>query len=97
MVEKTIAVLSPTTKPNIKDIPIAPRIHDLDGKVIGFLWNSKPNGDLLLTSIKERLLERFQISGVKWHQKHSLAAPADTNDITELALASDMVINAIGD
>ena len=97
MVTKTIAVLNPTATANIKDSSTAPHVHDLNGKAIGFLWNSKPNGDLLLNSIKDRLLERFQISEVKWHQKHSVAAPADTNIIAELGVASDVVINAIGD
>jgi hypothetical protein len=97
MGKRTIAVLNPTARPKAKDISSASRIRDLNGKVIGFLWNNKPNGDLLLGSIEKLLLERFQLSGVKWYQKQVLANSADAGIIEELALTSDLVVSAISD
>ena len=94
---RTILVLNPTARPKVKETSPASRIRDLNGRVIGFLWNNKPNGDLLLTSVKELLSGRFHLSGTKWYQKQVLAAPADAKIIEELVLSSDLVISAISD
>ena len=97
MVAKTIAVLDPTAKPRVKETSISPRINDLNGKMIGFLWNSKPNGDILLLRLEERLSQRFQLAGTHWHQKTGAPVAADAATIEELTRTSDLVINAIGD
>ncbi len=93
---KTITVLDPTGKPRFKEIPIATRVHDLNDKVVGFLWNDKPNGDILLLRIKEQLSQKFRLAGTNWHRGRR--APGDyTTSIEELTRTSDLVINAIGD
>ena len=96
MTTKIITVLVPTAKARVKEISIAPRVHDLNDKVIGFLWNGKPNGDILLLRIKEQLSQRFRFAGTDWHQGNTDKAD-DTSTIEELARTSDLVINAIGD
>ena len=97
MPEKLIAVLDPTVKPRAKEVPIIPHFHDWNDKVIGFLWNSKPNGDLLLRRIQEQFSQRFRLAGTNWYEKPTAAVPAEATIIEELARTSDMVINAIGD
>ncbi len=94
---KTIAVLVPTARPRVKEVSIAPPVHDLNDKVLGFLWNSKPNGDILLRRIEELLSRRFHLAGTRWHQKPSVALAADAAAIEELTSTADVVINAIGD
>ncbi len=94
---KTIIVLDHKAKQKINDIPIAPRIRDLNGKVIGFFWNTKPNADILLLRIKEQLSQRFLPAGTNWYQKQAAAIPAEDTTINELVNTSDLVINAIGD
>ncbi len=96
MVTRSIAVLVPTAEHRIKEISLVPRVHDLNGKVIGFLWNGKPNGDLLLLRIKEQLSQRFRFAGTNWHEGR-LGAVADVAIMEELARTSDLVISAIGD
>ena len=97
MVTKTIAMLDPTAKANVKEIAMSPQVSDLNGKVIGFLWNEKPNGDLLLLRIKEQLSQRFQLAGTSWQQKAAAGLPAEAATIEELTRTSDLVITAIGD
>jgi len=97
MVTKTIAVLDPTAKPSVKEISIVPRVHDLNDKIVSFLWNRKPNGDILLLSIKEQISQRFRLAGTSWHQKFSVSSPAEATTIEELTHTSDLVINAICD
>jgi len=97
MVTKTITVLDPTSTHGGKEISTAPRVNDLNNKVVGFLWNTKPNGDLLLLRIIERLSQRFRLAGTNWHQKPGASVPADAAIIEELAQTSDLVITATGD
>ena len=97
MVTRNIAVLDPTAKPKIKEVSTASRVHDLNDKVLGFLWNSKPNGDLLLLRVKEQLSRRFRFAETIWHEKSSAAISAGATTIEELVNTSDLVINAIGD
>ena len=94
---KTIAVLVPTSRPGVKGIPLAPRVNDLNGKVLGFLWNRKPNADILLLRIKDKLSQRFHLAGTIWHEKSGAVVPADVTTLDELVRTSDLVINAMGD
>lgn len=53
---KTVTILIPVAELDVKEIPMNSRTNDLNGKIVGFLWNGKPNGDFLLNRIKELLL-----------------------------------------
>ncbi|MFC2005399.1 hypothetical protein ACFLVG_00335 [Chloroflexota bacterium] len=94
MATKTIDVLVPTAKSRTEEISIPPRIHDLNDKVVGFLWNSKANADILLLRIKEQLSQRFRLAGTDWQQKPGVGGPAPAAIIEELIRTSDLVINA---
>jgi len=48
MVTKTITLLDPTSKMRSKELKMAARPSNLEGKIVGFLWNDKPGGDILL-------------------------------------------------
>lgn len=96
MVPIMMAVLDPTARAQARDIPIASRLDNLKGKVLGILWNTKPNGDILLRRIQERLSERFHLSDTIWRQKSRAAIPG-TDIIKEFADTVDAVINGPGD
>jgi hypothetical protein len=97
METKTVAVLDPTARPKPPRISIARRVPDLNGKVVGFLWNEKPNGNILLDRIKERLSQQFNLSGTIWHSKETASRPASSAILEDLTGHADLVINAIGD
>jgi hypothetical protein len=96
MVSEMMAVLDPTAGAKAKDIPIAPRLEDLNGKVIGLLWNTKPNGDILLRRIAERLCKKYHLSNTIWRQKPGAAMSAGPI-IQEFSETVDAVVNALGD
>ncbi|MBM2824513.1 MAG: hypothetical protein HW402_177 [Dehalococcoidales bacterium] len=96
MITNKITVLVPTAKPGGKEIPIAPRVQDLNDKIVGLLWNGKPNGDILLFSIKEQLSRRFHLAGTDW-QEGRRGGIDDTPIFEELASHADVVINATAD
>ena len=75
----------------------APRPQTLDGKVVGFLDNSKWNANKLLRGIEGRLRQRFRIQETIWHKKDSFSSPAPAETIAELAARCHVIITAIGD
>ena len=95
---KTIEILIPTAEPRAENVAVNPHVHDLSGKVIGFLWDEKPNGDFLLKRIREQLSQRYKLAGTFWRQVGGLHTEAEKAvEIKELADAADTVIVAVGD
>ena len=94
---KKIELLVPTANPGSRDDSTFERLDTLEGKVLGFLWNSKANGDIVLKRIKEILLQRYNLSGTIWQQKPQASNPAEANVMESLISGCDLVINAQGD
>ncbi|MBI2910060.1 MAG: hypothetical protein HYX92_20660 [Chloroflexi bacterium] len=101
MTRDYIEVMDPTSPPRVAEAKAASRLDDLDGRVIGFLWNRKPNGDLLLARIEERLIQRFNLKDIVRRAKLASAGggswPAPAELLDELAARCDLVVNAVGD
>jgi hypothetical protein len=95
--ERTIKVLDPTAKAKIKETKISAATHDLNGKVIGFMWNHKPNGDILLNEIKDQLSRRFALKGTVWKHWEGGGSGPEASILEEMASAADMVVVAMGD
>jgi len=85
-----------STRPLGTELPSAPRIDTLRGKLVGILWNEKPNGDILLGRIEKRLHERFGIAGSLWKQKHPAERTSEAM-LKEFAEKCDFILNGIGD
>lgn len=96
-----IEVLDPTSMPRVAEKRVASYLDDLDGKVIGFLWNRKPNGDLLLRRIEERLSQRFKFKEVIRREKlpstGGASWPASAELLDGIAAKCHLVVNAVGD
>ena len=80
----------------------APRIDSFDGKRIGLLWNSKPNGDFYLNRVADLLSQKFPSSKIiKFYETHAAeTANPDKKSDTALDLIvqnADVVITAQGD
>jgi len=80
----------------------SPRIDSFDGKRIGLLWNSKPNGNHYLNRVAELLSQRFPSSKIiKFYETHA-AETANPDKKSDAALDiicrnADVVITAQGD
>lgn len=92
-------VLSPEGNPRTTGIhvPPLPRLAGLDGKIVGFLDNGKPNGDTLQYRLEELLKESYEIAGVVRRRKVSAQEGAPADYLNELAAEADFVISGIGD
>lgn len=92
-------VLSPEGKArtSARRIAALPRFPDLDGKIVGFLDNSKPNNDMLQARFEELLKRTYNIAGIVKRRKLTAQQGAPKNDLDELAAQSDFVISGLGD
>ena len=93
---ETITVLDPTGRAGSKEFSPAPRSGGLEGRILGILWNGKPNGDILLERVRETLAGRYRLKATLWRKKPAVDLPAG-GLLAELAAEADFVINGIGD
>ena len=85
-----------------KNLHFAPRIDSFNGKVIGLLWNGKPNGDFYLKRVAELLEEKYRdIKIIKFWEvdPKETAHPDKKSDaaLDRMARSADIVIAAQGD
>ena len=93
-----IEVLVPVAERVINNVAINSRIHDLDGKVVGFLWNYKPNGNFLLQRIRDRLIQKYNLVGTEWGQIEDLhASLEEAPELKKLTTTTDLVVIAVCD
>jgi hypothetical protein len=92
-------VLIPTSPGRILRTETAARIKTLDGKRVGLFWNTKPNGDLFLIRVGERLKERFKdVKIVEFLPgKEDTTSAAPNTAINEASEKCDVVILSTGD
>ena len=90
-----VEILDPTI-PAVATLSPAPRLQSLDGKTIGLLDNSKEKAGVFLTTLAERLGERFNVTAVLHRRKPTYSRTAPQAVLAELAEACDCVITAMG-
>ena len=94
---RTMVVLDPTAPPRELRHSMALRLPDLRGRSVGFLWNSKPNGDILFARLEELLRQKFEITNAMYRRKPTASIPAETLVLEELAASTDAVVVGLGD
>ncbi len=94
---KGLVVLDPTNSAEFTQASLAPRLASLDGKVVGFLDNSKLNADRFLSLLEQELSGRYQLAGVVRARKPSGSRVCPEETLSDLASRCDAVITAVGD
>ena len=92
-----LIVLDPTAAPREMVQAMAPALVGLGGQSIGFLWNNKPNGDLLFERLEKLLREKYEISEVIHRRKPTASLPATELVIDELVASVQAVIVGLAD
>ncbi len=87
--------------------PVAPCLtqpqkthHSLDtlvGKTIGFIDNSKPNFNLLVEDLSQRLIEKHGVKAVIQQRKRSASQGLSEALMNELVSQTDAIITGSGD
>ena len=72
-------------------------LDTLEGKVVGFIDNSKPNFQYLVDGIAERLLGQHAVAAVIKHRKLSASIPATEEVLADIGARCDLVITGSGD
>lgn len=91
----SVRVLKPVSAYHYEEDSIAPRLSDLDQKVLGIVDNSKANANLLLDNLVSLLRQKFTFTDILKITKPGGAVPASYTD--EFFERCDFVINAFGD
>ena len=73
------------------------RLESLQGKVVGFIDNAKPNFDHLAVEIGMLLTERHGVARVVTHRKRSASLPVAAEALESLSAECDLVITGSGD
>jgi len=72
-------------------------LSTLQGKVVGFIDNSKPNFSFLVDDLAELLVARHGVAAVIRHRKLSASIPASEETIADVKRQCDLVITGSGD
>ncbi len=72
-------------------------VGDLNGKVVGFIDNSKPNFNLLIDDIAALLTSRYGVKAIVKSGKRGASMPATTQVLDDLAAQCDLVVTGSGD
>ncbi len=95
MTGKIIEMLVPTVEARKGQGGLAPRVNDLDNKVIGFTDNRWETYIPFLKRIEELLSERYRSSRIVRKTKMTKSDRAPVNMIDELATSCQVIINGL--
>ena len=91
-------ILVEPTAPSRAQGDAAPsRLDGLQGKVVGFVDNAKPNFDHLAAAIGALLTREHGVARVLTHRKRSASLPAAVEALESLVAECDLVIAGSGD
>jgi hypothetical protein len=93
----TVVVLEPIARTALASRIAWRPLDSLQGKVVGFIDNSKPNFRLLADDLAELLVTRFGAASVVRHRKRSASIPAPDAVFADIAEKCDLVITGSGD
>ncbi len=91
------AVYVPTAPSEQKNEQARRTLETLQGCVVGFIDNAKPNFDHLVDDVAELLVSKYGVSKVIKRRKRAASIPAPEEMVTELAASCDLVITGSGD
>jgi hypothetical protein len=73
-------------------VPVARRLDTLQGKVVGFIDNSKPNFNFLADDLAALLKSRYGVAEVVRHRKLKAASPAPAETLRDIRQRCDLVL-----
>ena len=74
-----------------------PTLADIQGKVVGFIDNTKPNFDYLIEDLAELFKTQYGAKGTMTFKKRQASVPAGDAVMQELLDKCDLVITGSGD
>jgi len=94
----TVTLYDPTAPRHEGGASSAARtLAGLDGAVVGFIDNAKPNFNHLVDDLAELLTARYGVSRVLKRRKRAASVPAPDEVMAELTQECDLIITGSGD
>jgi hypothetical protein len=90
-------ILDPSAQCSGTAQPVHKVLGGLEGRVVGFIDNSKPNFNHLVDDLAEVLVERYGVAAVVKHRKRAASIPAPAAVMADLKEKCDLVITGSGD
>ena len=90
-------ILDPSAPPQNARADQAWPLDRLQGKVVGFIDNAKPNFNNLVDAIESLLTTRHGVARVVKIRKRAASIPAETAAIDALSAECDLIITGSGD
>ena len=90
-------LIEPTAPASAPAGSASSRLDNLQGKVVGFVDNAKPNFDHLAAAIGALLTQQHGVARVVTHRKRSASLPAGPEALESLVAECDLVITGSGD
>lgn len=92
-----LVVLDPTASCVARQCSRARRLDSLNGKVVGFLSNSKRNADKVLLAVERFLRQQYQLKAAIHLTKPDVSRVIPTAFADDLAQRTDAIITGVGD
>ncbi len=92
-----VSILEPTAPVREQNRARVIGLSSLQGKVVGFIDNSKPNFNHLADDIGELLVARYGVAAVVKHRKRAASIPASAEVMQDVKEKCDLVITGSGD
>lgn len=95
----TLSVLNPVSLKIEKAGASAPRVEDLNGKVVGLYWNHKPGGEAALQRVDELLKARYPSVRTKMFvgSMGGAVKSATKEDVARMVQECDAVVGTTAD
>ena len=94
----TVTILDPVAPAGVAQAERAFRpLATLQGKVVGFIDNSKPNFSLLADDLGELLMSKYGVARVVRHRKRTASMSASAEVFADVKKQCDLVITGSGD
>lgn len=93
----TLLIYDPTAPATAQARYSSRTLDRLQGKVVGFIDNAKPNFNHLVDDLADLLKSRYGVAAVVKRRKRSASVPAPEELIREITSQCDLVITGSGD
>jgi hypothetical protein len=92
----TVTLFDPTA-PRRQDEQTMQVLSGLQGKVVGFIDNAKPNFHNLVDALADVLVKDYGVARVVKRRKKSASVPAPADMVADIVKECDLVITGSGD
>jgi hypothetical protein len=93
----TVVVLDPTAAAGQPPQKLRRSVDTLEGKIVGFIDNAKPNFNYLVEELSGILSTRYGARAVVTRRKRGASLPAPAEMVSDIARECDLVITGSGD